>query len=396
MLSKGDWMYINTEIARGVYKKDIADELGVHPRTVRRAFQRGGAPSGKRPKARVSKLDPYKEEVDRLLQEGVWNAQVILRVIQEKGYTGKGSILRDYIRPKRPLRTSKRTVRFETAPGHQLQSDWGELWASVGGKRTKIHFIVNELGYSRRFHFWCTTSEDAEHTYEGIIRAFEYFGGVTREVLVDNQKTAVISHKVRDRVVVFNERFIDMAGHYGFIPRACRPYRARTKGKDERMVGYIKGNFFQRHRRFESFDHMNDLAERWLLEEADKRVHGTVKEVVTERFEREAPALRPLSPVRYDTSYRERRAVSWDGYVDVRGNRYSVPDRLCGSVVTVRISLGGVLSVYDEEEKVTEHRLRAASEGWVTTPGHHAGLWSDALSVERRDLAVYEEVASCS
>jgi transposase len=395
MLKKGDWMYIKAQIDRGVYKKDIAGKLGVHSRTVRRALQRGGAPSGKRPGARGSKLDPYKGEVDKLLRDDVWNAIVIFRLLQEKGYRGGVSILRDYIRPKRPLRKSRETVRFETVPGEQLQSDWGEMWRDVAGKRTKIHFIVNTLGFSRRFHFWCTTTEDAEHTYEGLVRSFEHVGGVTKEVLVDNQKAAVIEHRIGDRVV-FNDRFLDMAGHYGFVPRACRPNRARTKGKDERMVGYIKHNFFERYRSFESFEHMNRLAERWLREEADRRVHGTVKEVVAERFEREAPALGPLPVVRYDTSYRERRVVTWDGYVEVRGNRYSVPDRLCGSVVTVRISLDGVLSVYDEDEKVIEYRLRPVTEGWVTTPGHHDRLWREALSVEHRDLSVYEEAASCS
>jgi transposase len=285
MLKKGDWMYIKAQIDRGVYKKDIAGKLGVHSRTVRRALQRGGAPSGKRPGARGSKLDPYKGEVDKLLRDDVWNAIVIFRLLQEKGYRGGVSILRDYIRPKRPLRKSRETVRFETVPGEQLQSDWGEMWRDVAGKRTKIHFIVNTLGFSRRFHFWCTTTEDAEHTYEGLVRSFEHVGGVTKEVLVDNQKAAVIEHRIGDRVV-FNDRFLDMAGHYGFVPRACRPNRARTKGKDERMVGYIKHNFFERYRSFESFEHMNRLAERWLREEADRRVHGTVKEVVAERFER--------------------------------------------------------------------------------------------------------------
>lgn len=395
MLKKGDWMYIKAQIKKGVYRKDIARELGVHPRTVTRAFKREGAPSGKRPKARGSKLDPYKKEVDQLLKDEVWNAAVIYRLIKEKGYSGKTTILRDYIRPKRPLRKARATVRFETEPGKQLQNDWGELYRDVGGQKRKIHFIVNTLGFSRRFHFWCTTREDAEHTYEGLIRSFEHFAGVTEEVLVDNQKTAVIKHKIGERVV-FNERFIDMAGHYGFVPRACRPYRARTKGKDERMVGYVKNNFFQRYRRFESFAHMNALAEKWLAEEADLRLHGTVKEIVAERFKREKPALADLPAVRYDSSYRQRRVVAWDGYVEVRGNRYSVPDRLCGKMVTVRIGFDNRLSVYDDDEKIAEYLLRPVSEGWVTTPGHHDRLWSEALSVQRRDLSVYEEVSSCS
>jgi transposase len=395
MLRKEDWMEIKAQIDRGVYQKDIARQLGVHPRTVRRALRRGRAPSGKRPLARVSKLDPFKPQVDRLLGEGVWNAVVIFREIQEKGYPGEITILRHYIQPKRPLRESKATVRFETEAGEQMQSDWGEIFTVIGGRPRKVYFHVNTLGFSRRFHFWCTDCEDAEHTYEGMIRAFERFGGVPRQVLVDNQKTAVIEHRIGQKVK-YNERFLDFSRYYGFRPRACRPYRAQTKGKDERMVGYVKHHFFVRYREFESFEHMNQLAEHWLDEEADPRVHGTLKEVVLERFHREVPHLGPLPRVRYDTSYREHRFAHWDGYIDVRGNRYSVPDEIRGSTVTVRIGLDGRLRVYADEIKVAEHRLRSASEGWVTVPSHHARLWQQTLRVERRELSVYEEVARCS
>jgi hypothetical protein len=236
---------------------------------------------------------------------------------------------------------------------------------------------------------------DAEHTYEGLIRAFEHFGGVTREVLVDNQKALVTAHRIGEQVR-FHERFLDLAGHYGFRPRACRPYRAQTKGKDERMVGYIKHHFFARYRAFESFDHLNHLALQWLGEEADQRVQGTVHEVVALRFQREAPSLAPLPQIRYDTSYRERRWASWDGYIDVRGNRYSVPDHLRGSAVTIRITLDGRLSIYADDVKVAEHRLCSVRDGWIVDPAHHDRLWRETLHVERRDLAVYEEVLQCN
>ncbi|MBW2021018.1 MAG: IS21 family transposase [Deltaproteobacteria bacterium] len=395
MIRKEDWMNIQAQIGRGVYQKDIARELGVHPKTISRALKRGGPPRGKRPRARRSKLDPFKPFIDQMLRENVWNAVVILREIQLKGFSGEVTILRDYIKPKRPLRESRATVRFETEPGHQMQNDWGEIRAVIGDELRKVCFNVNTLGFSRRFHFWCTDRMDAEHTYEGIARAFEHFGGVSREVLVDNQKATVITHRLGEQVR-FNERFLDFAGHYGFVPRACRPNRARTKGKDERMVGYIKNNFFVRYREFESLEHMNQLALNWLEEEADRRVHGTVKEVVIERFEREKTHLKTLPAVRYDTSYREHRFIHWDGYIDVRGNRYSVPAHLCGSCVSIRISLDGYLSVYHEDQKVAEHRLRRASEGWVTVPAHHVSLWHETFRVERRDLAVYEEVMSCN
>jgi transposase len=391
MIRKEDFAVIKSLNQRGAFMKDIAEELGVHPRTVSRALKRGSAPKRER-RHSESKLEPYKPKIDQLLAENVWNANVILREIQSEGYSGGYTILRQYIQPKRVMRPSRATVRFETGPGQQMQSDWGEIVVKIAEQPTKVHFIVNELGYSRRFHFWCTDREDAEHTYEGIIRSFEYFGGVTEQVLVDNQKSAVLEHPSQGQVR-FNERFLDLAGHYGFTPRACRPYRARTKGKDERMVGYVQGNFFLRYRSFESWAHLNQLAERWLAEEADPRLQGTVKEVVTERFEREKPTLKALPKIRYDTSYYESRRVAWDSYIDVRGNRYSVPAELVGQRVAARISLEGTLKVYQAETLVATHTLRSQQEGWSTVAAHHVELWKEVLKVEQRPLAAYEEVS---
>lgn len=394
MLRREDILMIKALKARGVYQKDIAEQLGVHPKTVSRALkQEGGRRRERTPKE--SKLDPYKGQVDALLAEGVWNAVVILREIQAAGYCGGSTILRAYIAPKRALRAGRATVRYETKPGQQLQSDWGEVVCEIGGAATKVHFIVNELGYSRRFHFWGATCQDAEHTYEGLIRSFEYFGGVPAEVLVDNQKAAVVQH-VPPAPPHFNARFVDLAAYYGFQPRACRPYRARTKGKDERMVGYVKHHFFVRYRSFASWAHLNQLAGQWLREEADQRLHGTVKEVVCARFAREAATLGPLPAQRYDTAYYESRQVSWDGYIDVCGNRYSVPSRLCGQRVPIRLGLDQTLRVYAEDEVVVDCLLRPHSEGWVTVPEHHHPLWVEALNVERRSLEVYEEVAAWS
>jgi transposase len=338
-------------------------------------------------------LEAYLATVDRLLSEGVWNAVVIQRILEEQGYGGGVSQLKRYIHPKRVLRPSRATVRFETEPGRQLQSDWGEIEVLIVGLPRAVHFIVNTLGYSRRMHVWATDSEDAEHTYEGLIRAFEHFGGVTREVLVDNQKCAVLEHQRGERPR-FNGRFLDLAHCYGFEPRACRPARAQTKGKDERMVGYVKQNFFVRYREFESFAHLNQLLERWLREGADPRIHGTVREVVAERFLREAPVLSSLPAIRYDAAYRESRHVAWDALVDVRGNRYSVPAEYAGRLVAIRIDFEDRLTIFDGDRVLAEHRLKPREEGWGIVRGHHAALWQKTLHVEHRPLAAYEEVAT--
>jgi transposase len=377
---------------QGVSQKDIAATLGVHPKTVRRAVRRGAAPKGPWPK-RGSRLDPFTPQIDALLSAGVWNGVVILREIQARGYTGSYTTLKDYLRPKRSLRPSRATVRFETEPGRQAQLDWGEIRTVIAGTETKAYFSAVTLGYARRFHAFAFARLDAEHLYESVVRAFTHFGGVTAELLIDNPKALVLQHRAGE-AVVFNERFLDLCAHYGVRPRACRPYRARTKGKDERMVGYVKHHFFVRYRQFASWTHLNQQLEAWLKAEADVRVHGTVKEVVIERFAREAPQLQPLPRVPFDTSYRERRVVAFDGYVEVRGNRYSVPDRLCGQPVTVRITLDGRLTVFDAQARiVADHGLRSARDGWVTVPAHHQRLWDEALKVERRDLQVYAEAA---
>ncbi len=394
MLRKEDFAVIKALHAQGVYQKDIAEQLGVHPKTISRALQRASAPPRARAK-RGAKLDPYKATVDRLLAEGVWNAVVIFRQLQAAGYPGQITMLRLYMQPKRVLRQGRATVRFETPPGRQLQSDWGEVVVEIAGVPTKVYFSVNELAYSRRFHCWCTDSCDAEHTYEGLVRAFEYFGGVPQEVLVDNQKAAVLVHPATG-APHFNVRFLDLAGHYGFLPRACRPYRARTKGKDERMVGYLKQHFFVRYRSFSSWAHLNQQAEAWLKEEADQRRQTTVQEVVSLRFAREAPHLQALPAVRYDTGYHELRQVGWDSYIDVRGNRYSVPSDLTGQTVRVHIGLDDTLKVYQGDGLRASHQLRAAAQGWVSVAEHHAQLWADTVQVERRSLQVYQEVAAWS
>ncbi len=354
-------MVIQAWTKRGVYQRDIAETLGVHPKTVQRALTRRGA-SPPRPPRRPSLLDGYRAEVDRRLGEGVWNGVVIFRELQVQGDRGRLSILRDDIRPKRARRPGRATVRFETAPGPQRQSDWGEIETVIGGQATVVHVRVNTLGDSRRFHFWGTTCEDAEHTDEGLIRSFEWFDGVAAEVLVDNQQCAVLAHPRPGATC--NPRVVDVAERYGFVPRACRPARARTKGKDERMVGYVKHHVVVRDRAVDSWDHLTQQAEQWLREEADPRVHGPVHEVVTERFAREAPTLRPLPAQRYDTSYWESRQVSWESDIEVRGNRYSVPAPLVGHRVQRA----------DHPRRRGAHLRRRDPRRGASAPARHPGV----------------------
>ena len=145
MLTKEDLAVIRSLTKRGVYQIDIATELGVHPKTIRRALKRETIPEKKR-KKKGSKLDRHKNRVDELLSKNVWNAKVILREIEAEGYEGGYTILRDYMRPKRVLRQGKATVRFETKPRKQRQHDWGNRIMTIGGQEVKVQFQANTLG----------------------------------------------------------------------------------------------------------------------------------------------------------------------------------------------------------------------------------------------------------
>lgn len=246
---------------QGAYIVDIATQIGCSERTIRRYLKYPELPARKN-RHKMVKLKPFMDYIDMCLAENVWNSEVIFAEIKAMDYTGGRSMLRYYIQPKRKRRPSKRTVRFETQPGYQLQHNWGEVEVEVAGQRCKVNFAVNTLRFSRRVHVFAAPKQDAEHTYESLVRAFRYFGGCVKTVLVDNQKAAVL--KNNNGKVVFSSGFLLLADHYNFLPRACRPRRARTKGKFERMVKYLKENFFVRYRRFDSFTHVNQQLEQYL------------------------------------------------------------------------------------------------------------------------------------
>lgn len=392
MQSREDFYMIKQLRAQGAHIVDIAHHIGCSERTVRRHLALPAPPTGKPKERRPSKLEPFKSFIDQQLANEVWNAEVIFQQLREQGYLGSVTLVRGYIRPKRALRASKQTVRYETQPGQQLQHDWGQTRTEVGGRICTVNIAVNVLGYSRYCHVWAGPSQDAEHTYESLVQAFRYFGGVPASVLVDNQKAAVVRHD-RDGKVVFNTGFLALANHYGFVAKACRPHRPRTKGKTERQVGYVKHHFFQRYRSFESYAHLNQLLEQWLNTCAHQRVLRQFQQTPAQRFEEEQSCLLPRPTVDFDTRYYDVRHVGWDAYVEVKGNRYSVPADCCGQQVTIRISLDSQLTVYDVRgQEVARHRLTDRTAGWQTIPNHHTPLWQEVMPVQHRSLTVYEEV----
>jgi transposase len=265
------------------------------------------------------------------------NADVVRQELEaEKGIRISLRTLEREVAPFRArLQAEARaTVRFETPAGKQLQIDFGERRIMIGGEFVKVCLFVATLAYSRRIHVRAFRNERQESWFEGLESAFRHFGGVTQEVLLDNGRGLVSYHDRETREVEFNARFKAFARHWGFKPRACAPYRARTKGKDERGVGDAKKNAIA-GRSFESWAALEAHLDWWSREIADKRIHGTTGEAPAGRFARsEAAALRPISSIPSFQAMRElMRKVQADCVIDVDGNSYSVPWRLIGETV---------------------------------------------------------------
>lgn len=250
------------------------------------------------------------------------------------GFTGGVQQVRRAIRPWRAEArwAAVATVRYETGPGEQAQVDFGELKIWIGAQRERVHLFVMTLGYSRRLWVRAYPHERLSALLDGHERAFRYFGGVPLTCLYDNPRTLVLGRRERD--VRWHPIFEDFIRYYGVTPRACQPYRARTKGKVESGVKYVKRNALA-GRRFVSWDALNAWLEEWTSTVADQRIHGTTHERPIARFARET--LTPLgarAPYRYE---RERvRRVPTDALVTIGAARYSVPVQYVGTTVTVQ------------------------------------------------------------
>lgn len=362
--------------ARGWGSKRIAHELGCSRNTVRRWLSEGGW-RAVAPVVRRRALDGLEDWLAERFRRHAGNADVVRQeLLAEKGVAVS---LRTVERAVAPLRQALRaearaTVRFETRPGQQLQIDFGERRVEIGGITQKVFFFVATLGYSRRLHVRAFLSEKQEHWFEGMEDAFRCFGGVPEEVLLDNARALITHHDPLSREVVVNPRLHAFARHWGFRVRACAPYRARTKGKDERGVGYVKHNAVA-GRSFESFAALEAHLDAWLRDTADVRIHGTTGEPPRLRFDRdEAHRLKAIDGITpFLTSRDLVRRVSSDCAVEVDGNAYSVPWRLIGERVSVTVT-GTELRVLHAGQEVARHHLREGRHGRIVDVAHFAGI----------------------
>ena len=331
----------------------IATIIGCHRDTVKRYLKQGEW----KPIERARQLQGLGEWLETKFMQHDGNADVIRQELQAEHDIGVS--LRTVERAVRPFRrrvkaAREATERFETPPGDQLQIDFGSKRVAIGDESPMVHVFVATLGYSRRQFASAHEDESQAAWFDGLERAFHHFGGVPRTVLMDNPKSLVTKPRTETTTPTFNDRLLAFARHWKFTPRACHPYRARTKGKDERSVGYVKHNALA-GRTFSSWGELDRHLETWLTEVADPRRHGTTGMTPLELFEQERVFLSPLAdrpPFGNPTEL--MRKVSKDCMVALDTNCYSVPWRLVGATVQVSL-VGDTFRVWQGSDLVAEH-----------------------------------------
>jgi transposase len=302
MLTKDSQVEIEVLHRQGKGIRAIARETGIARNTIR-AILRGLSDNRYGPRQQpASKLDAYKSYLrERVERAGKINlsATVLMREIRADGYAGGITQLKEFLRSIRSRSPIEPVVRFETAPGLQLQIDFVVFRRGLKPLRA----FTAELGYSRCAYVEFTDNERTETLIGCLERALVYFGGVPHHVLCDNPKTIVIERNAyADGKHRFNSQLLDIAKHYGFAIKLCAPYRAQTKGKVERFHRYLRESFFAPLQT--ASDELIDvnLANRevrlWLDEVANQRVHATLKEKPIDRLATERKALQRL-PVAY-------------------------------------------------------------------------------------------------
>lgn len=292
---------------QGLSKTAIARQLGMNRRTVGRWIAAGHlnreTDTGQVPKpvrrTGPSKLEPFKSIVEaRLATYPELSATRLFDEVRRAGYTGGISQLKLFVQSVRPKEATETLVRFETEPGLQGQVDFAEFTFPWG----KRYALLVVLGYSRLLWLKFYTKQDMRTLFAGLEEAFAFFGGVPRELLFD-QMASVITRDLRGHggKLIENVEFLRFAAHWGFRVRACRPYRAKTKGKVERPIRYLRESFVY-GRDFISDEDLNAQASEWLSRTANARLHRTTGQKPIERFRaEEKTTLLPLAVRRYQS-----------------------------------------------------------------------------------------------
>lgn len=357
---------------QGLSVSMIARQSGLDRKTVRRYIERGLEPPTYGPrKPRPKLLDRFTEYLRERVKTypGLTGAR-LLRELRERGYPGGYTAVTDFLRDVRPVPDPHFEVRFETPPGEQGQVDFAQfqvVFADEPDAPRIVWLFSMVLGFSRLIWARFVVHQDLATVLRCHAAAFEALGGAPREILYDRMKTAVLGERNHDGIV-YNRALIDLARHYGFYPKACRPYRAKTKGKVERPFRYIREDFFLA-RCFRNLADLNEQLRRWLDDVANSRLHATTRRIVNEAFAEEKPHLKPLPLAPFRAVLRLERRISHEGMVSVDGNFYSVPDATRRRTVEVH-TLAEEIRIFEDGAVIAVHPVLEGRHQRRIAPGH--------------------------
>jgi transposase len=322
---------------QGLSIRKIAALRGVSRNAVRRALRSAAPPTGKRNRPKGVALEAYKSQITSWLTNEVtsmWTAERIFDEVQDRGYKGGRTVVKEFVREHRPRKLAPAEARFHVKPGQQLQIDWAEMGVtSIGGVDRKLYAFVAIMAWSRALFVCFATDMKLLTWLDCHRRAFEYFGGVPSEILIDNLKTGVLSRA--GGTVRWQPAYESMAVGYGFRPIAHFPMRPKTKGRVERIVRFVRQRFFDGRSSILDIDSLNGEAITWLKRRGNDRVHRITREKPCDRFEVERKELRSLRD--YDIVLESTRVVDSYGLVSVNGVRYSVPAEYARRPITLQL-----------------------------------------------------------
>ncbi len=371
-----DWITVKTMYKKGVPIRQIARELKISRNTVKRLIRFEEEPNYKK-REYETKIDDYLEEIRVWYLDPEYNfiGTRIYRELKKIGYAGSISPVYRYLNKLKEDKINiplKATKRIETPLGDQSQFDWAHYVMTIGGEKITVYCFSLILSASRKKAIIFSKSCDGEATYEAIHLLFKKFGGVTKELLIDNPKALVDCNKAGDEVN-FNTNALRLAHYLGISLNACNPYRARTKGKVERPFQYIEEQFVKGNK-FNSMTELNQAADIF-IEEANNSVHRTTLRITNEFFLEESPHLIPLRSKPFIICDLKERKVSLDSYISVDAVKYSVPVEYVGKKVSFRITLGYKLEIFNKAlDIIASHEIIKDKGKMITVDTHYGDL----------------------
>lgn len=370
---------------QGLNLAQIARMLSLDPVTVKKWLnQPHFEPRKSKPRAQV--LDPYKNLIVRKLEAQPYSAQQIFQQLQEEGYTGSLTSVRNYVRrvrpPQRPV-----YLKLHFQPGEVAQVDWGEYGSiAVGSTRRRLSFFVMVLAHSRLMYVEFTLAQTMEHFLVCHQHAFESLGGVVSRVMVDNLKSAVL-RRVVGEAPVFNPRYLDFARHYGFSISACNVAKGNEKGRVESGVGYVKKNFL-RGSEFTNFEAVNPAAKLWLETVANVRMHGETHQRPADMFLQEQQHLQPLNPHGYDVARSVNASASSQFRVPLDTNHYSVPPEFAHRHLLIKAYPDRVC-IYFDHQLIARHPRSYDRHQDIEDPDHPKTLLAQRQHAREQRLMVH-------